>query len=176
MAKLKPDWHGDARPFLVRSTDIKDTVLVPTARLQSGRIASKVAYGLESSMIVATRFPGYHSIPHVHDAEQLNWILEGEIYLFIEDDGFLARKGDFCRVPRNAVHWSCVQGTGPCTIVEVHTPPLIGDPGVPETAAAMMAPDEDLGGLARVRTFWPDFPRIAETERRVCDRNTAVAV
>jgi len=175
MAKTKPDWHGDARRFLARAEDIKDTILVPPNRLQSGNITSKVAYGLESSMIVATRFPGYHSIPHVHDAEQLNWILEGEIYLFIEDDGFLARKGDFCRVPRNAVHWSWVQGTGPCTVVEVHTPPLIGDPGVIETAAAMTAPDENLGSLVRVPTFWPDFPRVAETERRVCGRDRVAA-
>lgn len=175
MSKSKPDWHGDARPFLVRAQEIKDTVLVPTVKLQSGAIASKVAYGLESSMIIATRFPGYHSIPHMHDAEQLNWVAEGEIYVFIEDDGFLARKGDFCRIPRNAVHWSWVQGTGPCTVVELHTPPLIGDPGVPATAAAMIASDEDLGILKRVQTFWPDFPRVAETERRVCGRDRSAA-
>jgi hypothetical protein len=60
-------------------------------------------------------------------------------------------------------------------MVEVHTPPLIGDPGVPETSAALMAPDEELGALTPVRTFWPDFPRIAETERRVRSRETAAA-
>ncbi len=175
MAKSKPDWHSDARPFLVRANEIKDTVLVPANRLQGGAITAQVAYGRESSMIIATRFPGYHSIPHVHDAEQLNWVVEGELYVFIENDGFLARKGDFCRIPPNAVHWCWVQGTGPCTIVEVHTAPLIGDPGVFETAATMLAPDEDLGAVTRVRTFWPDFPQAAATERRVCARERAPA-
>jgi hypothetical protein len=44
-----------------------------------------------------------------------------------------------------------------------------------ETAATMLAPDEDLGAVTRVRTFWPDFPQAAATERRVCARERAPA-
>jgi hypothetical protein len=39
----------------------------------------------------------------------------------------------------------------------------------------MVAPEEDRGALTPVRTFWPDFPGAAETERRVCAREMASA-
>lgn len=156
-----------ASALLVRAGAVRETRLVPPERLRDGMIASKVAYGLESSLIVATRFPGYHSIPHVHDAEQLNWVLEGELWIFVGEEGFLARQGDFFRIPRNAVHWSWVQGSGPCTLVEAHAPGLVGDPWVRETASPLFATGEDRSPLCAVPTHWPDYPQAAEVERRV---------
>jgi quercetin dioxygenase-like cupin family protein len=156
-----------AEKLLARKDTILDTLLVPPGMLKDGRIASKVAYGQESSVIVATRFPGYHSIPHVHDAEQLNYVLEGELYIFVGEDGFLARTGDFFRVPRNAVHWSRVHGDVPCTLVELHTPPLTGDPGVKDTATALLLDTEDAAVVRHVPTTWPDYPLAADVERRV---------
>lgn len=156
--------------LLVRKGEIADTLLVPPSMLKQGRIASQVAYGLESSLIVATRYPGYHSIPHVHDAEQLNFVQAGELYIFVEQDGFLARTGDFFRIPRNAVHWSWVQGDSPCTLIELHTPPLTGDPGVTDTASAMLLATEDRSAVPHVRTSWPDYPQAAQVERRVMAR------
>jgi quercetin dioxygenase-like cupin family protein len=45
--------------------------------------------------MVATRPPGYHTKPHMHVSEQINHVLEGEIWFFVEDKGYLCKKGDF---------------------------------------------------------------------------------
>lgn len=44
--------------------------------------------------MIASRAPGYHTRPHAHESEQINYVLEGEIWFFVEDKGFLCRKGD----------------------------------------------------------------------------------
>jgi quercetin dioxygenase-like cupin family protein len=147
--------------------DVPDTVLVSAKHLSGGAIGAKIVYGRDASMIVATRQPGYHSKPHLHDAEQLNYVLAGELYVFIDHVGFLAKEGDLFRVPRNAVHWSWVQGTKPCVLLEMHAPPLIGDPGVADTAVALTDAAENVVDVVRVRSEWPaDVDQVA-VERRV---------
>src|SRR5258708_19534685 len=135
--------------------DIPDTDLVPTKYLAGGSIGAQIADGLESSVMVAVRQPQYHSRPHSHDAEQLNYVIQGELYVFVDDSGFLAKEGDIFRIPRNAVHWSWVQGTVPCVLLETHTPPLIGDEGVTDTAVALLGPAESPTGTARFPPFCP---------------------
>ncbi len=148
-------------------SDIPETVLVPAKFLSGGSVGAQIAYGMESSLMVATRQPQYHSKPHFHDCEQLNYVLEGELYIFVDDDGFLARKGDVFRIPRNAIHWSWVQGNTPCVLLEVHTPPLIGDPGVTDTALALIGDDESRDAIVAVPSHWPDgFDRDA-VEKKV---------
>ena len=147
--------------------DIPETNLVPARYLSGGSIGAQIAYGRESSIMVATRQPQYHSKPHAHDSEQLNYVLEGELYVFVGDSGFLARKGDVFRIPRNVVHWSWVQGTKPCVLLETHTPPLIGDPGVTDTARALIADDESREGILAVASRWlGEFDR-DQVERKV---------
>jgi quercetin dioxygenase-like cupin family protein len=156
-----------ASPLHVALADIPETCLVPAKYLAGGSIGAKIAYGLESSMMVAVREPQYHSRPHTHDAEQLNYVLEGELYVFVEDQGFLAREGDIFRIPRNAVHWSWVQGTTPCVLLETHTPPLIGDANVLETARALIASAESRGALVAVPSAWPTDVDQGAVEARV---------
>jgi quercetin dioxygenase-like cupin family protein len=161
---------SDINLLCVRFEDIPETVLVPAKYLSGGSVSAQIAYGTDMSLLVATRQPGYHSKPHAHDAEQLNYVLEGELYVFIEDDGFLATKGDVFRIPRNAVHWSWIQGSSPCVLLEAHAPPLIGDPGVTKTAVALMAPDPR-NDVNAVRSEWVnDFDRTT-IERRVLARH-----
>ena len=145
--------------------DVPETVLVPAKYLSGGSIGAQIAYGREMSLMIATRQPGYHSRPHLHDAEQLNFVLEGELYVFVEGAGFLAKKNDLFRIPRNAIHWSWVRGKGPCVLLEAHSPPLVGDKGVTDTAVALMQPAEREGVLA-IASQWPtDFDRdAAESE------------
>ena len=167
--------RSQAPSFVATLADIPETNLVPAKFLSGGSIGAQIAYGRESSIMVATRQPQYHSKPHSHDSEQLNYVLEGELYVFIGDDGFLAKKGDVFRIPRNAVHWSWVQGTTPCVLLETHAPPLIGDPGVSDTARALIGSDETHDGIVAVRSEWPsDFNREA-VERRVMQFKTAKA-
>jgi quercetin dioxygenase-like cupin family protein len=153
--------------------DVPETNLVPAQYLSGGSIGAQVAYGREASIMVATRQPQYHSNPHAHDSEQLNYVLEGELYVFVGEDGFLARKGDVFRIPRNVVHWSWVQGTTPCVLLETHTPPLIGDPGVTNKACALIADDESREGIIPVASQWPaNFDRDV-VERKVMKREVA---
>lgn len=65
----------------------------------------------------------YQTSPHVHTAEQLNYILEGKVWWFVEDEAFLLTPGDFHRVPANAVHWAKVEEP-PNVMIEAHSPPL----------------------------------------------------
>lgn len=162
-----------AKELVATLADIPETNLVPAKYLSGGSIGAQIAYGRESSIMVATRQPQYHSKPHAHDSEQLNYVLEGELYVFVGEDGFLARKGDVFRIPRNVVHWSWVQGTTPCVLLETHTPPLIGDPGVTDTARALIANGETHDDIVAVASQWPpDFDR-DEIERNVMGREVA---
>jgi mannose-6-phosphate isomerase-like protein (cupin superfamily) len=154
-------------PLQVALADIPRTNLVPVKFLAGGAIGAQIAYGLESSMMVAVRQPQYHSRPHSHDAEQLNHVLQGELYVFVGSSGFLARTGDIFRIPRNAVHWSWVQGNVPCVLLETHTPPLIGDEGVTDTAVALIGPQESRSGIKRVPSVWPGDVDQAGVERMV---------
>jgi len=154
-------------PLKAALADIPETVLVPPEHLTGGAIGARIAYGGESSLMVATRQPGYHSKAHRHDAEQMNYVLEGELYIFVERDGFLCRAGDVFRIPRNAVHWSWVRGSGPCVLLEVHTPALIGDPGVADTSLPLLADGERRDGIVRVATEWPDDIDRTAVERAV---------
>jgi quercetin dioxygenase-like cupin family protein len=157
---------------MITLKDVPDTVLVSATHLSGGSIGAKIVYGTDASMIVATRQPGYHSKPHLHAAEQLNYVLAGELYVFIDRDGFLVKEGDLFRVPRNAVHWSWVQGTKPCVLLEMHAPPLIGDPGVADTAVALMDGADKVADVVRVGSEWPSDIDQATVERRVMAKPT----
>jgi mannose-6-phosphate isomerase-like protein (cupin superfamily) len=167
---------GRPSPLTIRLDDVPETVLVPATHLSGGSIGAKIAYGKDASIIVATRRPGYHSKPHLHDAEQLNYVLAGELYVFIDDSGFLVKQGDLFRVPRNAIHWSWVQGTAPCVLLEVHAPPLIGDPGTTDTAVALMTEDEKRDGVNGIGSEWPRDVDQASVECRVMAAQAIIPV
>jgi quercetin dioxygenase-like cupin family protein len=57
-----------------------------------GSMIIRQAYGNESSLLVASRPPGYHTRPHMHASEQINHVLEGEIWFFMEDKGYHCKK------------------------------------------------------------------------------------
>jgi len=141
--------------LIVHLDDVPETVLVPAKHLAGGSVGARIAYGKDASMMVATRQPGYHSKPHRHSAEQLNFVMEGELYVFVDEDGFLARKGDVFRIPSDAIHWSWVQGTTACVLLEMHAPALVGDPGVIDTAVALLRRDETFPLGSAVESRWP---------------------
>ncbi len=153
----------------VSLVDVPETALVPAKYLSGGSVGARIVYGADISLLVATRQPGYHSKPHTHECEQLNYVLEGELYVFVEDDGFHARKGDVFCIPRNAVHWSWVQGSSACILLEAHAPPLVGDPGVIDTAVALTERSAR-GEVKAVKSEWPTAFDCAATEQRVMAR------
>jgi hypothetical protein len=63
------------------------------------------------------------------------------------------KKGDFSRIPRNALHWAWNRSDSDCTLVEVHAPAC--DPLVRANAVGLFAEGEtpDLSSaVATVRT------------------------
>ncbi len=92
--------------------------------VRTGSMQTLFVYGNKANLMVATRSPGYHSYPHRHDCEQLNYLVEGELWVFIENQGYHLRPGDFLRIPGNVVHWAWNRGTAPSTLIEVHAPVL----------------------------------------------------
>lgn len=138
--------------FAISINDIPETALVPAKYLSGGSVGARIAYGKTCSLMHATREPGYHSKPHRHDAEQLNYVLEGEAYIFIGDEVIHAKAGDIVRIPSNVIHWSWVTGETSCSVIEMHTPSLIGDPGVLDTAVSLMSEAEEADGFARVES------------------------
>lgn len=107
-------------PLLVKAKDVKDGSAI--VNLHDGKMSTKYVYGSECNLMVAVRAGGYHSKPHRHDSEQLNYVTEGSIWVFFENGGFLAETGDFYRVPKGAIHWGWNRDTTPCKIVECHAP------------------------------------------------------
>jgi mannose-6-phosphate isomerase-like protein (cupin superfamily) len=83
-------------------------------------------YGNECSLMIATRAPGYHTKPHQHESEQINYVMDGEIWFFVEDKGFHCKKGDFQRIPANTIHWAWNRSDQEATVAEAHAPGLIG--------------------------------------------------
>ena len=62
--------------------------------------------------------PGYHTRPHMHDCEQMNYIVSGEMYFFVDGRGYRCRQGDVMRIPRNKVHWAWNRGKDTAVIFE----------------------------------------------------------
>ena len=95
--------------------------------LHSGQMKTLFIYGNEANMMIASRHPNYHSKPHRHTPEQLNYVHEGELRLFNEAEAYHLKKGDFLRIPGNALHWAWNRGNVDCTMAQVHAPVLFPD-------------------------------------------------
>ena len=122
-------------PYRVNLEDVPEMHVTPPSQEAPSTISVKMVYGSDTGMMVARREKGYHSRPHRHDSEQWNYVLDGEIWFFIDKDGFRCVKGDIVRVPRNLVHWTWVRARAGCLMVESHTPQLTGDPDLADARA-----------------------------------------
>lgn len=99
--------------------------------------------GRHVNLMVAHRPPGYHSRPHAHDAEQLNYVQEGEVWFFVGERGYHLRQGDFFRVPRGSVHWMWNRTERPIALIEVHSPSMLEDRLFSAFAVRLLDSDED---------------------------------
>lgn len=70
-------------PLHVKSADVPECKVVRTAG--EGAMVVRRGYGNECTLMYATRAPGYHTTSHAHEAEQINYLLEGEIWIFVEE-------------------------------------------------------------------------------------------
>jgi quercetin dioxygenase-like cupin family protein len=97
------------------------------------KLLTQCAYGHSGGIMQAERPGGYHSRPHVHPCEQYNYVVAGELWLYILDEqgrrlAFRMREGDLSRVPTMAVHWSQNLTSEPIKMIEFHLPGLQDDP------------------------------------------------
>lgn len=132
-------------------------------QVRGGSMSTKMVYGNDCNMMVATRAPGYHSNPHRHDCEQINYVLSGEVWVFCDGKAFLMKKGDFSRIPRNALHWAWNRGTEDCVLVECHAP--AADPTVRKNAYGLYADGETPDLSTAVKTYrTDDDPSVIERQ------------
>jgi mannose-6-phosphate isomerase-like protein (cupin superfamily) len=106
----------------VKASDVPEGHV--TMKLVGGGLSTKQVVGKDSSLMIAKRTGGYHSKPHIHDCEQLNYVIKGEIWIFIQEQGFHLMEGDFLRIPPNAVHWSWNRAEDEVILFESHSPAL----------------------------------------------------
>jgi quercetin dioxygenase-like cupin family protein len=125
----------------VKAQDVPLRKRVHTGERGQGSMVVRKVYGNACDLMVAVRAPGYKTRPHFHESDQINHILEGEIWYFIEDDGFLCRKGDFIRIPGNKIQWEWNRSDADAVVVETHSPPMIGGQSI-EGAVALFPDGE----------------------------------
>lgn len=143
------DPEGTASPgrpnYYVNLAKVTSRRTRPTTTPDSEFKTTQRIYGMDTSLLFADRDPGYHTHPHRHDCEQLNYILSGEIWFFVEDKAWRCRAGDIMRIPRGKVHWAWVRGNENSAVIESHAPPLPGNgPEARAAAAGLLAADEVL--------------------------------
>src|ERR1700730_15682866 len=126
--------------YRVNRRNVKMTERVAMAAVGKSVLRSQKVYGVETSIMFAERASGYHTSPHMHDCEQMNYIVSGEIYFFVDGRGYRCKAGDVMRIPRNKVHWAWNRGNETAVVFESHSPPLRDRGG---EAAALLGPDDD---------------------------------
>ena len=118
----------------VRSSDVTEIKRVQSGEAGTGSMVVRKGYGNECSLMIATRAPGYHTKPHQHESEQINYVLDGEIWFFVEDKGFHCKKGDFQRIPANTVHWAWNRSDAEATVADRTDAASTSRPAVPSRA------------------------------------------
>src|SRR5678815_106340 len=70
-----------------KANEVPEYNRTQTGEAGTGQMVVRKGYGNECSLMIATRKPGYHTKPHQHESEQINYVLDGEIWFFVKDKG-----------------------------------------------------------------------------------------
>src|SRR6266498_2872406 len=144
----------------VKEADVPKRQVVRTGVEGEGAMVVRRGYGNECSLMHAIRVSGYHTTPHQHIAEQINYVLEGEIWFFVEDQAFHCTAGDFQRIPSNKVHWAWNRSDSPATVMEVHSPALI-EGYDPAELTPLFAEGENAAARTPCKNEWVEFDQAA---------------
>ena len=132
----------------------------------AGKLTSKCVHGLEHNMTIARRKGGYHSAPHIHDAEQLHIPVTGDINIFTPAAGFACREGDFNIVAPNVPHWAEVPAEADNVLLQAHSPVL----GSARNRRALLTEAERARPVLTVFNMTPwradDIMKVEEVHRR----------
>lgn len=153
--------------YRARKDDVPYRRAKPSAGLNDVPLNVQIVYGTETSIMFAERGAGYHTRPHQHDAEQINYVMAGEIWFFVDGFGYRCEPGDIMRIPRNKVHWAYVHEDGEAAkVIESHCPPLIGNhEEARQTSVPLLAPDEETNYVVNKIVDMPK-EEVAEIESR----------
>jgi quercetin dioxygenase-like cupin family protein len=141
---------SDKPNYRVNRRDIKITERVAMAAVGKSILRSQKVHGTDTSIMFAERASGYHTSPHQHDCEQMNYIISGEIYFFVDGRGYRCKAGDVMRIPRNKVHWAWNRGKETAIVFESHSPPLRDRGG---DAHPLLGPDDDAGKIRHMQNI-----------------------
>jgi quercetin dioxygenase-like cupin family protein len=160
--------------YRINFDEVKEIVVKPHDPKNSAPFRARIIHGAQAGLMLADRGPGYHTKPHIHDAEQWNYILEGEMWFFVENNGWRCRKGDVMRIPKNRMHWAWNRGKTNAIILECHTPRLSADHQNDELIAMALGDDEDTNQFpVMTNTFTPfNQADIDEIERRAFEEES----
>lgn len=93
-------------------------------KVEGGQLSTQQVVGKECSLMVAKRSAGYHSKPHTHSCEQLNYVVRGSMSIFVEEEVYHLNAGDYLRIPTDLVHWAWNRSDEECEVIECHAPAL----------------------------------------------------
>jgi quercetin dioxygenase-like cupin family protein len=163
-ARNEPPGEG---PLLARAESLVTSVHSGAiGAAAAGKLTSKCVHGLEHNMTIARRRGGYHSVPHIHDAEQLHIPIKGDIDIFTSEAGFACKEGDFNIVPPNIPHWAEVSSEDDNILLQAHSPVL----GSAANRKALLTEEERAQPVFTVFNMTPwreqDIMKVEETHRK----------
>src|SRR4051794_17888639 len=127
------------------------------------RIDMRFAHGKNVSLAVATCQPGYHPAAQIHSSEQINYIAEGELWVYVDGSAYHLKEGDAIRIPSGATHWMWNRSDAPCTFYESNCPPLAGQvPPSVQAGRMIEASRAELDKLPRIVWLAEKYSREVE--------------
>ncbi|MFC1534462.1 cupin domain-containing protein [Thermodesulfobacteriota bacterium] len=136
--------------YRVNFNDIPEIRITPEDPENKASFVVRMVHGSDTSLMFAERGPGYHTKPHYHDSEQINYVMSGDIWFFIDVHGYHCVKGDIMRIPRNKIHWAWNRANEDCVLIESHTPPLIGVEGIKDKVMPLLAENEERASIEAI--------------------------
>jgi quercetin dioxygenase-like cupin family protein len=130
---------------------LRSDEITPSGGLDPGSgLVRRSAYGKGVSITHATFPPGYRSVPHAYEGEELAQVIEGELSVLLDGLELKLVEGDFFRIPALSVHWKRNRSAKPAVVLELHNPPT-GGPGSGSLLDTLEREDASFGGAPPVR-------------------------
>jgi mannose-6-phosphate isomerase-like protein (cupin superfamily) len=128
--------------YRVNRSELPTFQHTPAYHNNTGTLTASACHGSQTSWLFAERSPGYSSEPHRHDAEQINYFVSGEMWLFVEEFGYRCGPGDIIRIPPGKWHWARNRGAETAVVIETHSPSAT-NAQIAQSTVALLGPDED---------------------------------
>lgn len=94
---------------------------IPWERVREG--VERKGFSGEGATVALNRLaPGHEPRPHSHPHEQISYIVQGTMRMFIDDQSTLMKAGSLVVIPPNAKHWGVVEGDETVLNLDVFTP------------------------------------------------------